>query len=199
MMFKKRNTSVPSLRFSRKMGIPHKQVQTRGFTSAIFHSGRGTPKELLRSVSSVDISTGMSSLALLSEDNSSGFFLFQMSDFSLTPAGLKYLFLSSPRQCGSKAWLTETKILKVCQRLWNVFLFKEFMDWMINLECACVGVGVGECGEPRQRERRILSRLRAEHRAPHGTWFQDSKNMTWAEIRSPTLSQLSHPGTLAVD
>lgn len=36
--------------------IPHRQVQEwHGFTSAIFHSGRGTPKELLCSVSSTYI------------------------------------------------------------------------------------------------------------------------------------------------
>ena len=44
----------------------------------------------------------------------------------------------------------------------------------------------------RNRER-ILSRLHAQHRAWCRAWSHDPDVMTWAEIKSWTLNQLSHP------
>ena len=41
---------------------------------------------------------------------------------------------------------------------------------------------------------RILSRLHAQHRAQHGARSHDAGITVWAEIKSQTLSGLSHPG-----
>ena len=49
---------------------------------------------------------------------------------------------------------------------------------------------MGEEGE------RILSRLYTQGGAPRGAQSQDSQIMTWAKIKSQTLSSLSYPGTL---
>ena len=48
--------------------------------------------------------------------------------------------------------------------------------------------GTGDKGE------RISRRLCAEHGAQCGTWPHDPEIRTWAEIKSWTLNQLSHPG-----
>ena len=49
----------------------------------------------------------------------------------------------------------------------------------------------------REREReRILKRLQAQHRAWHRAWSHHPEIMTWAEIKSWTVNQLSHPDGL---
>ena len=40
---------------------------------------------------------------------------------------------------------------------------------------------------------RILSRLYAQHGLQHGAWSHNPEIMTWAEIKSRMLSQLSYP------
>ena len=56
-----------------------------------------------------------------------------------------------------------------------------------------------ECESREERGRRgrerILSRLHAQHRAPHAIVSHDSEIMTWAEIKNWMLNWLSQPGT----
>ena len=49
-------------------------------------------------------------------------------------------------------------------------------------------------GEGQNKREIILSRLHAQHRAQCEAPSQDPGIMTWAEITSPTLNWVSHPG-----
>ena len=48
----------------------------------------------------------------------------------------------------------------------------------------------------REREERTPSRLQAQHRAQCRAGSHDLRIMTWVEMKSQMLSQLSHPGAL---
>ena len=53
----------------------------------------------------------------------------------------------------------------------------------------------------RGRERgrkRILNRLYAQHGAWHRSWAHHHELVSWAEIKSQKLNQLSHPGALSI-
>ena len=49
-----------------------------------------------------------------------------------------------------------------------------------------------ERGAGGEGERENLKQIPTEHRAHQGAWFQDPEIMTWANIKSQTLNQLSH-------
>ena len=67
------------------------------------------------------------------------------------------------------------------------FFFFFFLRFTLFLERA------PKQGREKEGEK-ILSRLHAQHRAQRGTWSHDPGIMTWAEIKSWTLNQLSYPG-----
>ena len=56
------------------------------------------------------------------------------------------------------------------------------------------GRRIGGAGRERERVSEwILTRLHAQHRVQLPSWSHDPGIMTWAEIKSLMLNQLSHP------
>ena len=91
---------------------------------------------------------------------------------------------------GSKDQISSLLRIKQHTYIFKSVVFFEFMYlfWEREREHAQAREG--------QRERdRISSSLHTKHRARHGARSHDPGIMTWAEIKSRALNQLSHPGT----
>ena len=96
----------------------------------------------------------------------------------------------------SRSWLDWflLRVLRQNRFFFFISFFYLFILFVIEREREKRESTNGRGAEWHRERERILSRLHVQHGDPLGAWSQDHGIMTWAEIKSQILHQLSHPG-----